>query len=146
MNLVNSTTSYEYDLRTRTYIQPTFSYQTLQRLQTVNRDTLLGLTTTKRLVFEKREVPNGTSLFDLVGVALKDPSLAPVVLDALMVELSAQTKYRSSLLPEHLNIDNRPLDIPSCWQSTTSKHSSVVQHTAIHISLPFDPTTSPSHD
>jgi small subunit ribosomal protein S29 len=105
VNLVNSTTSYEYDLRTRTYVQPTFSYQTLQRLQTVNSNSLLGLTTSKRLIFEKREVPNGSTLFDLVGVALKDPSLAPVILDALMVELSAQTKYLSSLPPEHVNTD-----------------------------------------
>lgn len=77
------------------YLQPTFSYQTLQRLQTVNREALLGLTTAKKLVFEKREVPGGTNLFDLVGVALKDPALAPVILDALMAELSTQTKYVS---------------------------------------------------
>lgn len=93
INLINSTTPYEYDLRTRTYIQPTFSYHTLQQLQTVNRDALLRLSTTKKLVFERREVPSGTNLFDLVGVALKDPPSAPVVLDALMTELSTQTKH-----------------------------------------------------
>ena len=79
------------------YLQPTFSFQTLQRLQTVNRNALLALTTTKKLLFEKREVPTGTSLFDLVGVALKDPTSAPVILDALMTELSTQVKYVSLL-------------------------------------------------
>ncbi|KAF9464923.1 mitochondrial ribosomal death-associated protein 3-domain-containing protein [Collybia nuda] len=93
VNLVNSTTPYEYDLRTQTYLQPTFAFQTLQRLQTVNSVTLSALTTHKKLVFEKREVPQGTSLFDLVGVALKDPASAPVILDSLMSELSVQTKH-----------------------------------------------------
>jgi len=93
VNLVNSTTSYEYNLRTRMYLQPTFSYQTLQRLQTVNRGALVGLTTTKKLSFERREVPSGTSLFDLAGAALKDPPSAPFILDALVTELSTQTKY-----------------------------------------------------
>jgi small subunit ribosomal protein S29 len=105
VNLVNSTTPYEYDLRTRLYLQPTFSYQILQRLQTVNRAALVGLTTTKKLVFEKREVPGGTSLFDLVGVALKDPTSAPVILDALMSELSTQTKYASLFSHEYVRTD-----------------------------------------
>lgn len=98
VNLVNSTTPYDYDLRTQTYLQPAFAFQTLQRLQTVNSTTLSALTTHKKFVFEKREVPQGTSLFDLVGVALKDPASAPVILDALMAELSVQTKYVGLLL------------------------------------------------
>jgi small subunit ribosomal protein S29 len=98
VNLVNSTTPYEYDLRTQTYVQPAFAFQTLQRLQTVNAAPLQTLTTQKKHVFEKREVPQGTSLFDLVGVALKDPSSSPVILDTLMTELSTQTKY---VLPSH---------------------------------------------
>jgi len=92
VNLVNSTTTYEYDLRTRTYLQPKFSFQTLQRLRTVNLTALTGLTTTKKLVLEKREVPLGTSLADLIGVALKEAPLSPIILEALMAELSIQTK------------------------------------------------------
>jgi small subunit ribosomal protein S29 len=64
----------------------------------------MGLTVTKKLVFEKREVPSGTTLFDFVGVALKDPTSAPVILDALMTELSTQTKYLS-LLYENADLD-----------------------------------------
>ena len=67
-------------------------------MQTVNDLALRGLTLSKRFVFEKREVSAGTSLSDLIGVALKDPSSAAVILDALIAELSLQTKYVSSFL------------------------------------------------
>ncbi|KAF5386123.1 hypothetical protein D9615_002174 [Tricholomella constricta] len=90
--LVDSTTPHEYDLRTRTYFQPAFSFQTLQRLQAANHSKLSALTTQKKHVFQKREVPLGTNLTDLIGVALKDPPLAPLILEAVMSELSTQTK------------------------------------------------------
>ncbi|KAF8625521.1 hypothetical protein AX17_006833 [Amanita inopinata Kibby_2008] len=93
VNLVNSTTTYIYDLRTQTYLQPSFAYQTLQRTLSVNSSLLSTLSTTKKLAFEKRELPIGTSLTDLIGVGLKDVSAAPAVLDALMVELGQQTKH-----------------------------------------------------
>lgn len=92
VNLVNSTTPHAYDLRTQTYLQPVFAFQTLQRLLSVNSATLATLQTQRKLMFEKREVPIGTSLTDLIGVGLKDPASAPVVLDALMTELEQQTK------------------------------------------------------
>ncbi|KAG5637829.1 hypothetical protein H0H81_003100 [Sphagnurus paluster] len=92
VKLVDSTTPHEYDLRTRTYFQPAFSFQTLQRLQAANHAKLTALTTHKKHIFEKREVPLGTNLSDLINVALKDPPLAPLILEAVMSELSIQTK------------------------------------------------------
>ncbi|KAF8623781.1 hypothetical protein AX15_006191 [Amanita polypyramis BW_CC] len=93
VNLVNSTTPYAYDLRTQTYLQPQFAFQTLQRTLSVNNNLLSTLHTTKKLVFEKRELPVGSSLTDLIAVGLKDTSAAPAVLDAFMTELSQQTKH-----------------------------------------------------
>lgn len=92
VKLVDSTTPYEYDLRTQTYLQPAFSFQTLRRLQAANHTKLSALTTQKKHVFEKREVPLGTNLTDLIGVAMKEPSLAALILETVMSELSTQTK------------------------------------------------------
>jgi small subunit ribosomal protein S29 len=94
---MNSTTKHEYDLRTRTYHQPDFYFQTLQRMQTVNKAALNALQTSKKHAFEKREVPVGTNLFDLIGFALKEPALSPVIFEALMSELEVQTKSVISL-------------------------------------------------
>ena len=92
VSLVNSTTPYVYDLRTRIYLQPQFAFQTLQRMLSVNNQILSTLHTTKKLYFEKRELPVGSSLTDLVGIGLRDVPSAPAVLDALTTELGQQTK------------------------------------------------------
>lgn len=92
VNLVNSTTGYTYDLRTQTYIQPQFAYQTLQRALSVNNGILSSLNTLKKHSFEKRELPIGSPLTDLISLGLKDIPSAPAVLDALMAELGQQTK------------------------------------------------------
>ncbi len=90
VNLVNSSTPYSYDLRSQTYVQPQFAYQTLQRTLSVNNSILSSLTTAKKLFFEKREVPAGSTLVDLINIGLKDVSSAPAVLDALISELGRQ--------------------------------------------------------
>ncbi|RDB15895.1 37S ribosomal protein S23, mitochondrial [Hypsizygus marmoreus] len=127
VKLVNSTTSYEYDLRTRTYLQPKFAFQTLQRLQTVNKYALSGLTTSKKLVFEKREIPLGTNLADLVGAALKDPPLAPLILDALMTELSIQTKH-----PVLLAVD----DFQALYCRTAYRDPHFIPIRSYHLAIP----------
>lgn len=92
INLVNSTTTYVYDLRTRTYLQPVYSYQTLQRLLTVNAKALSRLTTQNDIpVTPTNTVPTGASLVDLIKIGTDDQTLAPVVLEALMKELGQQT-------------------------------------------------------
>jgi small subunit ribosomal protein S29 len=94
VNLVNSTTPHSYDLRTQTYLQPVFAYQTLQRMLTVNAKAFETLKTQSELTFEKRSaVPVGTSLKDLVNVGLKDQSLATIVLEALLAELGNQQTH-----------------------------------------------------
>jgi small subunit ribosomal protein S29 len=81
-------------MRTQVYAQPTFAYQTLLRFHTVNRPHLATLTTQKPVEVERREpVPAGTPLVDLVGIGLKDHSVAPTVLEAVLAELGAQDKF-----------------------------------------------------
>lgn len=92
-NLVNSTTAYTYDLRTQTYLQPAFAYQTLQRMHTVNAQLLGQLQMQHDLVLEKQTVPAGTSISDLIQVAIREKSKvhSPIILDAVMKELETQT-------------------------------------------------------
>ncbi|KAG5642823.1 hypothetical protein DXG03_002082 [Asterophora parasitica] len=125
--LVDSTTPHEYDLRTRTYFQPAFSFQTLQRLQAANHAKLSALTTQKKHIFEKREVPLGTSLADLIGVAVKEPSLAPLILEAVMSELSTQTKN-----PVLFAVD----DFQSLYCRTAYRDPHFVPIRPYHLSVP----------
>jgi len=93
INLVNSTTTYAYDPRTRLYQQATFAYQTLQRFLTVNSYRLDQLKTTVDVELERRAtIPAGTMLSDLVRAGIKERALAPTILTALMEELQKQTE------------------------------------------------------
>ncbi|KAF8141850.1 mitochondrial ribosomal death-associated protein 3-domain-containing protein [Boletus edulis] len=94
VNLVNSTTTYAYDVRTRLYQQATFAFQTLQRFLTVNSHRLDQLKTTVDVELERRAtIPVGTPLSDLVRAGIKERALAPTILMALMEELQKQTEF-----------------------------------------------------
>ncbi|KAI0060655.1 hypothetical protein BV25DRAFT_1954404 [Artomyces pyxidatus] len=128
INLVNSTTPYVYDLRTQTYQQPIFAYQTLQRLLTVNSSALDRLVTETEVEIEKRApLPSGTPLKTLIDVGLKDQSVAPTVLSALIEELGKQTQ-----IPVLLAIDD--------FQALFSKSSYRDPHFSTikswHLSMP----------
>jgi small subunit ribosomal protein S29 len=91
ISLVNSSSAYQYDMRTQTYSQPTFASQTLRRFLAVNVAALKNMTTQKEVGIERRaSLPAGTSLVDLINVGLKDQSVAPTVLEALLSELGSQ--------------------------------------------------------
>ena len=91
-NLVNSTTAHVYDMRTRTYLQPVFAYQTLQRFLKVNAPRLEQLRTQMDLEIERRPpVPAGTPFVELINIGLKDQGLAPTVLNAVLEEIGKQT-------------------------------------------------------
>ncbi|KDQ51085.1 hypothetical protein JAAARDRAFT_211375 [Jaapia argillacea MUCL 33604] len=94
INLVNSTSSYTYDLRTQTYLQPAFSFQTLQRFLSVNQDKLQSLKTITEVPLERRApIPVGTPLTDLIAAGLREQSVAPTVLSALLEQLGKQEAY-----------------------------------------------------
>lgn len=93
INLVNSTTTYAYDPRTRLYQQAAFAFQTLQRFLTVNSYRLDQLKTTVDVELERRAtIPAGSLLSDLVRTGIKERALAPTILTALMEELQKQTE------------------------------------------------------
>ncbi|PFH53262.1 hypothetical protein AMATHDRAFT_137940, partial [Amanita thiersii Skay4041] len=125
--LVNSTTPYTYDLRTRTYLQPTSAYQILQRMYSVNESLISSLSTSKKLVLEKREVPLGTSLSDLMSVASKDISSSPSILDAVLTELSHQTKH-----PVLLAVD----DFQAFYGQTAYRDPFFSRIRPYHLSMP----------
>jgi len=70
VNIINSTTPYTYDIRTQTYLQPAAAFQILQRMLTVNNETLSSVRLQENLMLERQEVPAGTSLTDLIGIAI----------------------------------------------------------------------------
>ncbi|KAH7929052.1 hypothetical protein BV22DRAFT_1102642 [Leucogyrophana mollusca] len=128
INLVNSTTTYTYDMRTRTYLQPVFAYQTLQRFLAVNRAGLEGLVTQGEVEVGRRdEVPKGTPLVELIDIGLRDQSVAPTVLSAVLEELGRQTTR-----PVLLAIDD--FQALYCKSTYRDAHFSAIK--SYHLSMP----------
>lgn len=92
INLVNSSTPYTYDARSRTYLQPIFSFEVLQRFLQVNATALRELKTTKAFEAGRRTLPEGSPLSDLVNIGIRDQVQAPYVLSTVLAEISKQTK------------------------------------------------------
>lgn len=128
-NLVNSTTAYAYDLRTQTYLQPAFAYQTLQRMHTVNAHLLGQLQMQNDLVLEKQTVPTGTTISDLIQVAIKEKSKvhSPVILDTVMKELETQT-----LTPVLFAVD----DFQALYCKTEYRDPHFAPIKSFHLSMP----------
>ena len=92
--LVDSSTTYFYDPRTQTYLQPTASNQILQRFLSVNRKLVDQLTLSKDVVFEKREgVSAGQPLKSLFPIATTEQHMAPMILSVVLEELGKQEKF-----------------------------------------------------
>ncbi|KAG1762114.1 mitochondrial ribosomal death-associated protein 3-domain-containing protein [Suillus occidentalis] len=118
-NLVNSTTAHTYDMRTRTYLQPIFAYQILQRFLKINAPRLEQLRTQTEIEIERcPPVPPDTPLVELINVGLKDQCHALTVLDAVLAEIGRQTI--THLDRSHL-IKTRPA--VSLWCVLTEQHN-----------------------
>jgi len=128
INTVNSTTAYVYDAQTRTYLQPTYAYQTLQRFLTVNSNQLQTLATKDDIPLDKRpSVPKGTLITDLISLGMKDQPIAPAVLSAVLKELGKQTQY-----PVLLAIDD--FQALYCKSLYRDPHFSSIK--SYHLSMP----------
>ena len=92
VKLVDSSSDYVYDARTRTYLQPEYSDQLLRRFLSVNEQLIRGLKTREALQLEGGTIPAGASLVDLVKAGAANPGNAPLVLAALIDELSKQSE------------------------------------------------------
>lgn len=91
---VNSSTSYVYDPRTRTYLQPVSASSTLQKFLAVNSPLLQKLRIPENFPIEGRDtITQGAPLTDLIAVGVKDQSSAPAILSTLMEILGKQTEY-----------------------------------------------------
>lgn len=94
--MVNSSSSYTYDPRTRTYLQPAYAAQTLQNFLTVNSQSLQTLKTPERVSIEGRAtIERGAPLTDLIAAGARDQNAAPAILSILMELLGKQTEYVS---------------------------------------------------
>ncbi|EPQ56717.1 hypothetical protein GLOTRDRAFT_138372 [Gloeophyllum trabeum ATCC 11539] len=128
ISLVNSTTTYTYDLRTQTYLQPEFAFQTLQRFRTVNAEKLQHLHTSQDIPLDRRSsLPAGSGLVDLIEIGTRDVYLAPTVLSALMEELGKQTRY-----PMLLAID----DFQALYCKTAYRDPQFASIKPWHLSMP----------
>lgn len=110
--LINSSTTYHYDSHSRTYHQPAFSYQLLQRFLTVNSDALAALKTANNIVVERGlSLAAGSSFVDLINIGLKDKSHSPFVLSALLSEIAGQDKYPVLLAVDDIQALYRPTSL-----------------------------------
>lgn len=92
MNFVNSTTSYTYDPRTQTFLQPEAAYQILHRARGANEKVLGNIKANSTFAADGvKPIPVGTSLYDAMNVTREEVASAPVILDWVMSELEAQT-------------------------------------------------------
>ena len=90
---MNSSTPYSYDLHTRTYLQPIFAQQTLDRFRAVNKHALGSLVTEEKIDLQDGlSLPQGTPLLNLINVGIKDQTFAPTVLAKLLEALGKQTR------------------------------------------------------
>ncbi|KAI0825732.1 mitochondrial ribosomal death-associated protein 3-domain-containing protein [Irpex lacteus] len=128
LRLVDSSTSYVYDPRTRTYLQPEFSTELLKRFRDVNHQAFEELLTSEDIIVSSRRmVPKGTTLAELVRTGTRQEVDAPVVLSALIKELQLQKKY-----PVLLAID----DFQSLYSQSKYRDARFNTLKAYHLSLP----------
>ncbi|KAI0736464.1 mitochondrial ribosomal death-associated protein 3-domain-containing protein [Fomitopsis betulina] len=127
VKLVNSSSLYTYDRRTQTYLQPEYSDQLLRRFLSVNEQLIRDIKTQGAHTLEDGAVPAGTSLANLVKAGAEKPGNAPLVLAALMDELSQQTQY-----PVLLAVD----DIQAMYGYSMYRDLHYRQVMAQHLAIP----------
>ncbi|KIY69448.1 hypothetical protein CYLTODRAFT_349530 [Cylindrobasidium torrendii FP15055 ss-10] len=124
---VDSTTTHVYDLRTRTYVQPFFSWQLVQRIFSTNQAILDTLTTTEKHDFGKVSVEAGQPLQELHRIAETDKYFAPQVLEVVLAELGKQKEH-----PVLLAVD----DFQSLYGKTKYKDPHFDGITSYHLNVP----------
>ncbi|KAH9479917.1 37S ribosomal protein S23, mitochondrial [Psilocybe cubensis] len=131
VNLVNSTTPYVYNIRTQTYQQPSYSFQILQRMLTVNGGALSKIQLSEDLVLERQTVRAGTPLSAVIEIAIaeKERSIgqSPAILEAVMKSLEVQTQY-----PVLLAVD----DFQALYGKTAYRDPHFDAIRSYHLSIP----------
>jgi hypothetical protein len=96
IELVNCLTPYNYDPRTRTFLQHTLSATLLRQLKEANNLALEALTLASPFSLEKAPsgAPEvGSPLVQLIDYGIRETSVTSFVLEAVLAELASQTKY-----------------------------------------------------
>jgi small subunit ribosomal protein S29 len=91
-SLVNSSSSFQYDEKTRTFHQNQASNKILQQMLRFNKNILSQLTTTSNYTFARNELAAGSPLDSLLQVGITDETLASAVLAVVFEELGKQTE------------------------------------------------------
>jgi small subunit ribosomal protein S29 len=93
ISLLNSSTRYQYDLRTQTYQQHASAQQILRRFASVNENALQSIHIQDPVRIDKhsRTFEIGTPLTQLIQAGVTGPSAASDVLDAVFEQLGKQT-------------------------------------------------------
>ncbi|KLO11620.1 hypothetical protein SCHPADRAFT_876656 [Schizopora paradoxa] len=126
--LVDSSTSYVYDPRTQTYLQPVVSHQILRRFQIANAKALKEITLQRDITFDKRKpIAAGTNLSDVIDVGLREQNLSPTILSGILEQLESQ-----DLFPVLLAVDG--FQSLYCRSSYRNQHFQRIQ--SFHLSVP----------
>jgi small subunit ribosomal protein S29 len=133
--LVNSSTSFSYDIRTRTYLQPFASKQILQRLLTANGPAMSTLKTTKQHDLSAGApgkddivIQQGEPLAKLIEAGTRDfMRYGATVLDLVMEELSKQEEF-----PVLMAVD----EFQSLYCKTEYKDPNFAGISSYHLSVP----------
>ncbi|KAI0698355.1 mitochondrial ribosomal death-associated protein 3-domain-containing protein [Cytidiella melzeri] len=128
LKLIDSSSSYVYDPRTRTYLQPEFSSEILRRFRDVNSQFFDELQTNEDILLSgRRTVPKNSTFSEVLRAGLRQEADAPVVLPALISELQHQTKF-----PVLLAVD----DVQSLYCESKYRDARFNTIKAYHLSLP----------
>lgn len=89
---MNSTTAFQYDARSQTFVQPTLARDLLRQIAAFNTEALSLLTVPSEIVLDRITVAEGSPLRDLVDAGCNDPNTATTVLRTTFEILGAQTR------------------------------------------------------
>ncbi|KAG8826206.1 37S ribosomal protein S23 mitochondrial [Serendipita sp. 400] len=130
IDTINGTTPYAYDVRTQTFLQPTYSASLLRQIRDMGHPGLKKLPTTSPFSLEKAPpgAPAvGAPLMQLIEYGIREVSVASFVLEAVLAEFATQTTYPFLLAvddfqalygqsqyktPQYLPIDTYHLSVP----------------------------------
>ncbi|KAG8817225.1 37S ribosomal protein S23 mitochondrial [Serendipita sp. 399] len=130
IDTVDCTTPYTYDSRTQTFVQPVYSASLLRQIRDMGHPGLKTLTTTRDFNLERAPPgapATGSPLIQLIEYGIREVSVAPFVLEALLAEFATQAEY-----PFLLAID----DFQALYGRSQYKTPQFVPIDTYHLSVP----------
>ena len=144
ISILNSSTRYQYDLRTQTFQQNALAQQLLRRLASVNDKALQSIHLQDAIRIEKysRTFEIGTPLTQLIQAGVTGPSAASDVLNAVLEQLGRQTTCVVFADDQQLRLLLiTTIDILFFLRSMIFRHYTARQIIVIPISIEYKATT-----